>query len=138
MKKLLLTLALVLMPLMARADTININDIVSKFPALNQDIFYSFTNQQVQYASSATIVSLFNTANNPDGIIHLDLGYTPASEIIGLVSLKLIDLGKWIQFPIAKYIICEPFVCVGATNLIGDSQKKFDYGVGVKIISIKF
>jgi hypothetical protein len=114
------------------AENIDLSTLISKFPAFNQDVFYSFTNHQIQYALSATVVSFFN------GTINIDAGYTPASEIVALASIKLIDLGTWVTFPIAKYIVMEPFFCIGATNLIGDSQKKFDYGAGVKIISIKF
>lgn len=114
------------------SNTIDLTTIISKFPALNQDVFYSFTNHQVQYAVSATFISLAND------MIHIDAGYTPASEVVVLASLKLVDMGKIISFPILKYVVLEPFVTIGATNLIGNSQKKFDYGAGIKIISVKF
>jgi hypothetical protein len=133
MKKLLVALAVLCFAGAAyAADSINIPDLFSKFPALNQDVMWSLKNHQTNYGASITLVSLFKD------YLHLDLGMTPQQEPIALVSVKLVDLGNIVQFPVLKYIIIEPLAYVGEDDLFSGNDKRFDYGVGVKVMSIKF
>jgi len=113
--------------------TFDLTTLVAKLPCLNQAILYSWDDNKVKYAMSFTVISLF------DDHINIDTMYVPATELGGLMSVKLFNLGNWIKFPLLKYIEFEPFIYygikdIGSGNNIGES----DYGAGVKLLNIKF
>ena len=112
---------------------VNLPDLINKLPALNQSIIFSLDENKFDYASSVTLVQLL------DKKISIDLGYSPSVEVLGLVSVKLVEVKKFITFPILDSVVIEPFVYVGARRI--ENLKEFgeyDYGVGVKLVSLKF
>lgn len=137
MKKLLIALAVGLLLIAgcgkkALAE-VNLPDLLKKLPALNQCLIFSLDESKLDYAVSTTLVKLWNEK------ISIDLGYSPSVEALGLVSFKLIEVKDYIQFPILKWIIIEPFVYLGFNRIedlkeLGQSTK----GIGIKIISLKF
>jgi hypothetical protein len=115
--------------------TLDLSTLIAKLPCLNQAILYSWESNSVKYAMSFTVISLFNDK------INLDAMYVPSSEIGALASFKLFNLGEWIKFPLLEYIEFQPFVYAGMKNIGSGSDllsSDLDYGVGAKIISIKF
>jgi len=113
--------------------TLDLSTLIAKLPCLNQAILYSWDSNAVKYAMSFTIISFF------DSTLKIDCMYVPSTEVGVLASIKLLDVGKWIQFPILKYIELEPFVYYGIKKLgSGEGIGESDYGAGIKIISIKF
>ena len=141
MRKILIALAIILViagcnkgvlkP--AFSEGINLPDLINKLPALNQSVIFSLDENKLDYASSVTLVKLWNDK------ISIDLGYSPSVEALGLVSFKLIEVKDYIKFPILDLVVIEPFVYAGARRI--ENLKEFgewDYGVGCKIVSIKF
>lgn len=115
--------------------TLDLSTLIAKLPCLNQAILYSWESNSVKYAMSFTVISLFNDK------VNLDAMYVPSSEIGGLVSFKLFNLGDWVKFPLLEYIEFQPFAYVGMKNIGSGSDllsSDLDYGAGAKIISIKF
>lgn len=113
--------------------TLDLTTLVAKLPCLNQAILYSWDDNEVKYAMSFTVVSLLNDH------INLDAMYVPATEVGGLISAKLFNLGNWVKFPLLEYIEFEPFVYYGLKDIgSGSDIGEADYGAGVKLLSIKF
>ena len=111
----------------------SIKDIVDKIPALNQSVIFSLDKSEFDYAVSVTLVQLLNKK------ISIDLGYSPSAEVLGLISFKLINVKDYLTFPILDKAVIEPFVYVGAKRI--ENLKEFgeyDYGIGAKIINLKF
>lgn len=116
----------------ARAE-LGVSDLVSKLPALNQNIIFSLEDNTLDYAASVTLVSLFNS------LINIDIGYSPKTQLLGLASIKLIEFKNIVKFPILDKMVVEPFVYVGTRRIENLTDPgEADYGVGVKIISLKF
>lgn len=119
----------------AKAE-VNIIDTLKKFPAVNQAVIYSFDDSKINYASTITVVSLFDR-------INLDVGWTPRQEIIGTAGVKLFS-GKHLDFPVLKYVTIEPFAYIGSDRLDFGGEKarrsnwEFDKGVGVKLLAVHF
>lgn len=111
---------------------INLPEIIENL-SLNQAIIFSLDENKVDYATSVTLVSLFNDK------ISIDLGYSPQVEALGLVSFKLYELKNIVKFPILDQIVIEPFIYAGSKRI--ENLKEFgeySYGVGVKIVSLKW
>ena len=112
--------------------TLDLGTLVAKLPCLNQAVLYSYDDNQTKYAMSFTVMKLFN-------YVKIDAMYVPSSEVGGLVSVKLFNVGKFIQFPLLEYVEFEPFVYAGVANIGGGGDLgEADWGAGVKLISIKF
>lgn len=112
--------------------TLDLGTLVAKLPCLNQAVLYSYDDNQTKYAMSFTVMKLFN-------YVKFDAMYVPSSEVGGLVSVKLFNVGKFIQFPLLEYVEFEPFVYAGVANIGGGGDLgEADWGAGVKLISIKF
>ena len=112
---------------------VNLPDLLTKLPALNQSVIFSLDENKLDYATSVTLVSLFNKK------INIDLGYSPSVEALGLISIKLIDVKKFITFPILDSIVIEPGFYMGTKRI--ENLKEFgqyDWGLICKLISIKF
>jgi len=112
---------------------VNLPDLIKKVPPFNQSLIFSLDENKFDYATSITLVSLF------DKKINIDLGYSPRVEVLGLVSFKLIEVKDMVTFPILDKIIIEPFVYVGSKRI--ENLKEFgeySYGLGVKLVSLKF
>ena len=122
---------------MSFADDVNPIDYIKKLPALNQAVIFSLDDNEFQYATTVTLVSLLEDK------IKVDFGYTPRQELIGLASFKLLEVKDYITFPILDLVEIEPFVYIGLDRIAlnegnEDSNNEIDYGLGVKLLSIKF
>ncbi len=118
-----------------KSATLDLSTLIAKLPCLNQAVLYSWESNQVKYAMSFTVVSLFNE------YLNIDAMYVPTSEVGALASIKLFNLGKWIKFPLLEYIEFQPFIYFGMKNIGSGGDlldSDIDYGAGAKIISIKF
>ena len=133
MKKLLIALIVCLITIgVARAE-INLSEQLKKIPAINQSILLNLTDSELDYASSVTLIQLFNK------VISLDVGWSPRTQLLGLVSFKLIEVGKWITFPILDKLVIEPFIGYGFDRI--EDLKDIGEGsllIGAKILSVKF
>ena len=112
---------------------VNLPELLEKLPPLNQSVIFSLDENQFDYATSITLVSLF------DKKINIDLGYSPRVEVLGLASFKLMEAKKYITFPILDKIVIEPFVYVGSRRIENLKELgEYDYGIGVKLVSLKW
>jgi len=133
MKRLCMALIMCLTLLGVAFAEVNLPDLVKKVPPLNQSVIFSLDENKFDYATSVTLVSLF------DKKVNIDLGYSPRVEILGLVSFKLVEVKDIVTFPILDKIVIEPFVYVGSKRI--ENLKEFgeySYGLGVKLVSLKF
>jgi hypothetical protein len=135
LRKVILGLAVVFLMMcsVVRADEVNVPDWLSKLPGLNQAVIFSLDDNEFQYATTITLASLLKDR------IKLDVGYTPKQELIGLASVKLVSIKDYITFPIIDKIEIEPFVYIGLDRMEDFKELgEYDYGLGVKILAIKF
>src|SRR3990167_8959868 len=95
----------------ARAEEINLPNLLAKIPAVHQSVIFSLDENKIDYAVSTTLVQLWNKK------ISIDLGYSPSVEALGLVSFKLMEVKDYVQFPILKWITIEPFVYIGTKRI---------------------
>jgi hypothetical protein len=110
---------------------VNVPELISKLPSLNQCLIYSVSDSEFDYAATVTVAGYGDN-------LHFDIGYTPKQELIGAVSYKLVDL-KNLKFPILKWIIVEPMVYAGLDRIgITEGNSQFDWGAGVKLMEVKF
>ena len=138
MRKLLtaLTICFVIVGLMgcgkkALAE-INLIDELKKLPAINNALIYSFDDKDLQYASTITLATLLNEK------IDIDIGWTPKQQLLGAVSFKLVEVKDYIKFPVLNWVVFEPMIYIGLDRLNSDESPEIKYGLGVKIISLKF
>ena len=136
MKKLLSVLSVLSVLLFAgvvQAEEVNLPNLLGKIPALNQAVIFSLDRSEFQYATTVTIASVWEKR------IKFDIGYTPSNEIIGLASVSLLKVKKYIDFPILDLVEIEPFLYAGTRRIetITDAGE-YDWGVGCKLIAIKF
>lgn len=128
MKKALITLAFCVLAVNAWADS-----IIDKLPDANTGVIFSMDNGKVEPMTSITLISFL------DESVDIDLGYTPSEKILGLVSGRLVNVGDLVTFPLSEYITIEPFVYVGVDRLENFRELgEFDYGLGAKLIEVKF
>lgn len=143
MKKLMMVMAVILIsagfllgyniPKPAFAEEVNLPNLLTKLPALNQSVIFSLDNSKFDYAPSVTLVQLW------DKKISIDLGYSPSVEVLGLASFKLVEVKDYLDYPILKWVTIEPFIYAGVSRIENLKELgEYDYGVGVKVISIKF
>lgn len=138
MRKLVLAVMTVLVCFsLAQADTLKLGNVLEKIPAVNNSVLYSLDKGEVDYASTITLVELFNKR------ISIDAGYTPSQEAIASVTFKLIEVGNYIQFPILKWATIEPGAYVGVDRIsLGAGNAKdgneLDYGIIVKLLRVAF
>lgn len=111
---------------------VQVSDYIKKIPELNQAVIYNINDSEVNYATTVTLCAFL------DDTVKVDIGYTPKQELIGLVSFKLVEVGDWIKYPILDKVEIEPFVYIGADRIDSTLDTETNWGVGVKILSIKF
>jgi len=130
MKKLLLAIAICLLIAgnACATEPINLGDI----PDLNQAVIYSCDQGKVRYASSLTLITLWNEK------IDIDALYISKSEFGAAASIELIDLGDIVKFSILKYVSFEPFVYIAFDNIGSGNTVETDYGFGAKLLSLEF
>jgi hypothetical protein len=61
------------------------------------------------------------------------------TDLIGAgVTFKLVDMGKYVNFPIVKYVNLRPGAYMGVSGLGNGGDLAYDYGIMLNIVSIKF
>ena len=95
-----------------------------------QAILYSFDQRDIHYGSMITLVK--------KGKVSLDAGYSPKQEGILAISIDLLQLKDYVSIPILDLIKFEPCLYVGVDRIEQDLSAEYDYGVGVKLIEVKF
>lgn len=137
---LLTTLLSLSLQVQARADNLDIGDVVSKIPALKQGIAYSVEDSRFNYLSTIDVFKY--------GPVALEFGYAgPAEEtgnkIVGVVSYDLLNLKKLgVQLPILDLVEFRPglYAGYGRIQFSGDksNDNEFDWGISATILSVKF
>ena len=115
----------------------NLNTILSKLPILQNSVLYSLKSNKVTYALSFSVLGFYQM-DDGENLISVDALYGLTDELGGMVTLKLVDMGKYVNFPIIKYINLRPGVYATANNIGNGSSVEFNYGVGLNILAIKF
>ena len=132
MKKFLIALAICFLVAGSAQAIEPLNLDLSKLPDLNQAVLYSCDGNNVRHGMSFTFAALWEER------LNIDFLYITKSEFGALASVKLVDMGKIVQFPILKYISFEPFVYIAFDNIGSNDSAETDYGFGAKIMSVKF
>ena len=111
-------------------NAVSITDVLQNIPNVKQGVVYSIEDQTVKYVSTLELA-------NWKGL-SLEGGFIPVDkEIVGVVSyslVKLKDLG--VTLPILDLLECNLGYYAGASRI--DSSVKFDHGVSVTLINVKF
>jgi len=115
----------------------NLNTILSKLPILQNSVLYSLKSNKVTYALSFSVLGFWKMEDG-ENLISVDALYGLTDELGGMVTLKLVDLGKYVNFPIIKYINLRPGVYATVNNIGNGGEVEFNYGVGLNILAIKF
>jgi len=117
--------------------TLDLSTLVAKLPSLKNSVLYSYNGNQVKYAMSFSVMGFFKMKDG-ENFLSIDAMYVPADEVGTMATIKLVNLGKIVNFPILEYINLRPAVFVGAKNIGSGNDIEFDYGVGLSILDIKF
>lgn len=138
MKKLLLSLALILVCTGARAEAINFRETIDKIPAINNGVAYSFVDHRLNYLGTIKLVSWRG--------FNLEAGYAGDSDatdhkFVGVVSydlFKLRDMG--VTVPVLDLIEFNPGIYFGAgkVNIKEMDESETDWGVSATIVKFKF
>ena len=137
-KTALILFALLLTASLAWADDASLSSLIALLPTgfnINQATVYSFRDKAPKENSVVRFISFINTTAHPEGYFHIDLGYIPPAEPTIGFDLQLIDLGKWIQFPVIKYVVFNPYGYYGMKDVGGANRE--DYGAGAIFFQIK-
>lgn len=95
-----------------------------------QAVLYSFDQHDIHYGSLVTLVK--------KGKVSLDVGYSPKQEMIGAISIDLLQMKDYVSIPILDLIKFEPCVYVGVDRIEQDLSAEYDFGVGAKLLEVKF
>lgn len=112
------------------SPVVSLSNLFSSIPNVSQSVMYSMQDYEMKYGTSFTLVSFYKD------YVKIDLGYVPTTEVIGILSVKLFNIGEYVKIPLLEYIQFEPFIYGGIQNI--DAVIKEDYGVGVKLLSVNF
>ena len=131
MQQLLLVVLLLLIPTVAKAESINL-------PPLKQGFGYSVIDSQFNYFATTDILDKW-------GFV-LGAGYAGRSEetkdkLVATFTYQVGNLQKWVNVPIAKYIDLSVgvYACIGNVQIINSNGgNEFDWGILANIVSIKF
>lgn len=138
MKKLFLSSALILMLAgVSNAEPVTVKEITSKLPPLNQGIAYSMVDNKLNYLGTIDVVNW--------KALTLEVGYAGAADntgnkLVAVASIKLLDLGNVVNFPILDKVVFRPGIYFGAGD-IGNTDfdsSETDWGVSATVLSLKF
>ncbi len=115
----------------------NLNTVLAKLPILQNSLLYSIKNNTCTYALSFSVLGFYQM-DDGENLISVDALYGLTDELGGMVTLKLIDMGKYVTFPIIKYINLRPGIYATANNIGNGGEIELNYGVGLNIIAVKF
>lgn len=139
MKKLLLAMAILLAAAIpAKADELNVSELISKLPALNQGVGYSVKDSNFNYLATIDAVSFKG--------FKIEAGYAGVAKntgdkLVGVLSYDLLKLKNvGVTLPILDLVEFRPGVWLGYGHINGASlgDSEFDYGVSLSVLSVKF
>lgn len=117
---------------------LDLSTLIAKLPSLKNSICYSYDDNEVKYAMSFAVMGFIKKSDG-ENLISVDAMYVPATEIGAMATVKLLNLGKYVTFPILDYINIRPGVYCGVKNIgSGSHDIEFDWGGVVSIIDVKF
>jgi len=134
MKKFLVTLFLVFALIgVARAEVLNVTDLIKKIPNLKQGIAYSFADKQISYLSTFDILTWKK--------ISFEAGYSSDDKVVAVISYPLVNLKTDfnVTLPILDLINCRIGVFGGYGRLgVTEGNNEFVWGVSATILELKF
>lgn len=131
MKKLLLALAFLAVPVFAQAEM--------KLPPMSAGAYYSFKDHAINHMETFTAVSKWG--------VNLELGYAGDTDeadnrAVAALSydIEQLNLKNYLDLPVLDLIAFRPALVAGLGNINTKdlSGAKFDWGVGATLISYKF
>lgn len=118
--------------------TLDLSTLIAKLPSLKNSIVYSYNENTVKYAMSFAVAGIWKQEDG-ENLISIDAMYVPTDEIGGMATIKLVNFGKILNFPLLDYINIRPGIFVAANNIgSGSNDIEFDWGGVVSLIDIKF
>lgn len=135
MKKLmlLLTMSLLLVPTLAKADT-SVIDLIAQVPALKQGIAYSLVDSNINYISTVDLVKWKG--------LSIEGGYAGSAKntgdkLVGVISYDLLNLKDIAPtIPILNVVEFRPGIWFGVGRIGGSNET--DWGISATVISLKF
>ena len=136
-QKLLMIMAILLLAIPVKAETLKLTEVVSNLPALQAGVGYSMKDSAPVYLGTMDVANYKN--------FNLEIGYggrnqESLDEVIGVVSYTLMNQGA-LNFPILKYVSARAGVYggIGRINLQDLAGAKLDYGPSLTaLFSVKF
>lgn len=138
MKRILIAAAVLLMAVTARADVINLPEVLDKVE-WKQGIAYSIEDAKFNYLSTLELLE-WNS-------ITLEAGYAGAADntghkIVGVVSYPLVDLSNYVTIPLLELIDANlgMYAGYGRVSMVNDTDNdnEFDWGISLTLLKIKF
>jgi hypothetical protein len=122
----------------ARAEELNVSELISKLPALNQGVAFSIKDSNFNYLATVDAVSIKG--------FKIEVGYAGVAKntgdkIVGVASYDLLKLKNvGVTLPILDLVEFRPGVWLGYGHINGASlgDSEFDYGVSLSVLSVKF
>ena len=158
MKKIILIMMLILIPVLAKADDLKIISqtemdtrpaaidfnlagsipVIDKIPSLKNGTYFSFVDNKLNYSATVPLLE--------KGGFSLNAGYAGDADstdhkAILTLAYDLGNLEKWgVKVPILKYVGFEPYLAFGAgrINIKDINTSETDYGLGINLISLSF
>lgn len=132
MRKLVLLLAILLIPAVSKADT-SIIDLISNVPALKQGVAFSLADSNLNYLSTLDVATF--------GKISIEAGYAgrvkeTGDKLVAVVSYDLFRAKNYVTWPILQFVEFRPGIWAGVGRITGSNE--FDYGVSATVFNLKF
>ena len=137
-----MALTVLLLATISRAESVKFSDIVSKLPAFNQGLAYDAVDNQFNYLSTIDVVSWKSLTLEAGyaGLFSTDNPENTGNKLVGVLSVKLLDLGGVVNFPILDKVVFRPGIWLGVGN-IGSTDfnsSETSWGVSATVLSLKF
>lgn len=119
----------------AQAGELNVSELLSKLPPLNQGVGYSIKDSNFNYIATVDAVSLKG--------FKIEAGYAGVAKntgdkLIGVLSYDLLKLKNvGVTLPILDLVEFRPGVWAGYGE-INNGKGEFDWGVSLSVLSVKF
>ena len=129
MRKTILLLAILLIPTLVKAESINPIDVLKKIPEMKQGIAFDVAEGEFKYITTTGIAKYDN--------FGLDVGFASDSKLVATLSYDIGGLKQiGIDTPITNLIDLRVGIYAGYGRLTGDNE--FSWGPEVTIINVKF
>ncbi len=140
MKKLILVAILLSLTVTAKAESINLPEVINKIPGINQSYVIILDDDHDQAHLTSVTLAKWKT-------INFDIGFLSEDGLAFAVSTDLIETPQ-LKYPILKYIQLKPIIGYSFDRLFSGKSDEKGNGIGfvdserifagVQIVSIKF